>query len=88
MKTAYAIAVVLRDADSKMQHYVSHCWATSQQEARGWAHERFDANYSGCKLLSLLIQEIVPDSDSVPVTPTHEYHVTHVQPEFTLKKNF
>lgn len=87
MKTAYAYSIVYREPDGGMKHTLNHCWATSKQEARGWAHEQFDENYPDCKQLSLLIREIEPDSDST-VTKTHEYSTPHIQPEFTLKPKF
>ena len=82
MKTAYAFSIVYREADGGMKHWLDHCWANNSQEARGIAHEKFDDQYPDCKQLSLLIREIVPDSDST-VTKTHEYQTPFIQPEFT-----
>lgn len=87
MKTAYAYSIVYRETDNGMKHWLNHCWATSKQEARGQAHEQFEEDYPDCKLLSLLIREIVQDSDS-PQPRTHEYTTPHIQPEFTLKPKF
>lgn len=87
MKTAYAFSVVFRDSKDGMKHYINHCWATSKQEARGYAHEQFEELHPNCKLLSLLIREIVPDSDQTETT-THEYVTPRIRPEFTLKNNF
>lgn len=87
MKTAYAFSIVYREPDDGMKHWLSHCYASSKQEARGMAHEEFEDTYPKCKLLSLLIREIVPDSDT-PGTKTHEYNTPYIQPEFTLKDKF
>lgn len=86
MKTVYAYSVVYKESDGKMKHSLNHCYADNKQEARGWAHEQFEEDYPDCRLMSLLIREIVPDSDVLP--RSHEYNTGHIQPEFTLKPNF
>lgn len=83
MKTVYAYSIVYREKDNSMKHMISHCWATSQQEARGWAHEQFEEDYTECKILSLLIREIA--ADSAANTDVEQPRIT---PEFTLKPNF
>lgn len=81
MKTVYAYSIVFRKPDNDMRHLLGHCTASSQQEARGWAHERFEEEHPGCKLASLLIREIVLEDDTAPEPP-------RTTPEFTLKPNF
>lgn len=81
MKTVYAYSVVYKESDGKMKHSLNHCEAASKQEARGWAHEQFDEDHPGCKIASLLIREIVWDSDHTEAPP-------RITPEFTLKPNF
>lgn len=81
MKTVYAYSIVFRKPDKGMRHLLGHCAASSQQEARGWAHERFEQEHPGCELSSLLIREIVLGDDVATESP-------RTTPEFTLKPNF
>ena len=83
MKSAYAYSIVYKEPDGGMKHWLNHCYADNKQEARGIAHEQFEEDYPDCKQLSLLIREIVSDSDNT--ARTHEYNTPYIQPEFTLK---
>lgn len=82
----YAYAAVLRDKKGDLKQSLNHCYAASQQEARGIAHEHFEDAYPEAKIASLLIREISLEETQLETErlQPHNYENTRVKSEFSL----
>lgn len=89
MKQVYAYSYIIRNPKGKLTHAINHCWAHSQQEARGIAEEEFEQAYPDSEMASILIRKIdtdLSDGDNSGNLPVEEFSRanTRIKPEFKL----